>query len=169
MKKTFFNLAKQSLENKNYSTMLQKPININHLSNILSLVSIEKQHLITQTVFKQSIEEVKQDIVKGQEFLNNKQNRNPISSIESFNKASQLTNNIIETYGINSLHLEDKIILSEAYSGYANVLYKFKTKEVETIKEMIQKSLELNPNNEKAKSIDFDLRLYDVVPNLSRT
>lgn len=85
----------------------------------------------------------------------------PAKSMESFKKAVDIANLIIESRS-HELSSQHKQLLAKAYSGYADVLHKFKISQIDTIENMLQKALELDPNNEKAIALSFEMNFYEI-------
>lgn len=161
-KRTLFNLGKQAKQNRGYCTA--QLINSNNLVRLFKNFSVEDQEKIKNDFYKISLQDVSEMIENGNLLITDKAKRDPLATINVFKRAAIIADNFLETYALESLTSESKLILSQAYSGYAQVLYKFKMKEVDNIKEMVAKALKLDPENQMAKELSFDMNFYDIVP-----
>lgn len=172
MKRTFFTLGKQAVQNRTHSSA---SLNINKieadpsaivgslLTSFSDATKHEFMHNILQTCCKSSIREIKQYTQQGTEFITNRNKRNPLASLQLFEKSVEIATTLLAAPKIEITDDNTKI-LATAYAGYADVLQKFKIEEIDTIKIMVEKALKLDPNNKLANEINLDMRFYNIVP-----
>jgi hypothetical protein len=98
MKKTFFTVGKQIAQGRTYSNMHLssngREISPERITKLLNSFSNETRNKVTsdimQTCYKTSIQEIKQYIQKGANLLNNKNRRDPLASLEAFEKSVEI-------------------------------------------------------------------------------
>jgi hypothetical protein len=137
---------------------------IEFCGKILNKLSGEYIHKIYQNMHRASFQEIQNNVHKGRELITHSDMLDPLKSLEMFEQAVGIADTILENSVIKQ---DDKnnLILAQAYAGYADVLRKFKPEETKTRKKMVEKALQLDPKNEIANELNFDMHCYDI-PNL---
>lgn len=163
MKRAFF-LGKQIVQTKAYSTAIPVDRKSAFLE-LLNSLSFEGQKEVAQTCYKQSFAEIQKHIQKGNELIATRANRDPLKSLEEFKESAKLADKVLESMATESLSEQYKLTLAQAYASYADILKKVSPLEIDMRKEMVKKALELDPMNEAAGRLDFDMNFYDRFPD----
>lgn len=167
MKRTLFNLSKQVVWARTSSSQ-QLDFNSIELANLLNSFSSETRNRISnrfvEECYESSFDEIQQCIQKENELITNCEKINPLDSLRAFEKSVNIANIILENYPMESFDSQNKKLLAQAYAGYADVLKKWEPEKIDIRKDLVNKSLELDPKNEMAKELNFDMRFYDIVP-----
>lgn len=142
-----------------------------NIPTILELLPIDKQvkfkSEISSVINKYFFQEIELKIKDGLQY-ERMDTLDPMKSLLAFHQATQLSNALLELVEGAPLSRVEKSKLSEVYARYASVMRKFKPEEIDTRKEMVQKALSLNPENETALRIKSDISFYDA-DNVRRT
>jgi hypothetical protein len=166
MKKTFFNLVKRASQVKAHSNHL-KPTSSDLVTTFLPNLSEETRddisNEIRDTLYKFSFREIQNNIQKGTELIANRSKRDPLASLDLFKKSTKIADSLLENYSIESLSNQNRLILAQAYAGYANGLRKCQPEEIEVREKMVDKALKLDPENKVANELNLDMHFYDTI------
>lgn len=174
MKRTLFNFGKQAVRARASSSQSQQ-LDFNKIelaAKLLNSLSSDTRNKISnrfiETCYQSSFEEIQKYLQNGKELITNYTKLNPLGSLEAFEKSVNIANIIIENYPMEYFDSHNKKLLAQAYAGYADLLKKWEPEKIDIRKELVNKALELDPENEIANELSFDMRFYDIVPEPPR-
>lgn len=109
------------------------------------------------------LQELEKNVKEGETHLT-WENLAPSKALHAFERGFHIAQHIVDSYSQELLDHENKIAIAKAYASYANVLQKFEPSQIETRKMLVEKALELDPKNQIATELAFDMKFYDIVP-----
>lgn len=87
------------------------------------------------------------------------ENYDPDKALQSFKTAVKLANNIVSMYPENNFHQKEKSDIAEVFAICADTLRFCHPRQTEEREDLIRKSLQFNPKNEKANELLFDMKI----------